>query len=176
MSQALNTVALVGRLTRPCEMRYTSSGFAICSFSIAVNRRKKSPDGSWNEVASFFDCTYFGKGAEAVSQYLVKGQQVSIQGSLEQQTWESNGQKRSKVVVIVNSLSLLGSQKQGNQGQSYNNTPRQQNYKPQEQYQAHSNQNNGQNYQNQGNLKPVYNNAPENFESDDFDGSMEIPF
>ena len=128
-------------------MRYTSSGFAICSFSIAVNRRKKSPDGSWNEVASFFDCTYFGKAAEGVSQYLTKGQQVSIQGYLEQQTWETNGQKRSKVVVIVNSLSLLGSQKQGNQG-------------------------------NQGNInkKPVYNNAPENFESDDFDGSMEIPF
>ena len=158
MATELNIVALVGRLTRPCEMRYTSSGFAICSFSIAVNRRKKSPDGSWNEVASFFDCTYFGKGAEAVSQYLVKGQQVSIQGSLEQQTWESNGQKRSKVVVIVNSLSLLGSQKQGS-----------------------NNQNSGKNMQNQGNQgninkKTVYNNAPENFESDDFDGSMEIPF
>lgn len=147
MANDLNTVALVGRLTRPCENRFTNSGMAITSFSIAVNKRQKI-NNEWKDKASFFDCTYFGKGAEAVSQYLVKGQQVSIQGSLEQQTWETNGQKRSKVVIIVNSLGLLGSKKQGS-----------------------NNQNSGQNYQNQGNInkKPVYNqqsvnNGPENFE------------
>ena len=110
MANDLNVVGLVGRLVRPCETRFTNSGVAIANFSIAVNKRQKV-NGDWQDKASFLDCTYFGKGAEAVSQYLVKGQQVSIQGSLEQQTWESNGQKRSKVVVIVNSLSLLGDRK-----------------------------------------------------------------
>jgi single-strand DNA-binding protein len=119
---------------------------AIANISIAVNKRQKV-NNEWKDKASFFDCTYFGKGAESVSQYLVKGQQVSIQGSLDQQSWESNGQKHSKVVIIVNSLGLLGSQKQGS-----------------------NNQNSGQNYQNQGNIntKPIYNqqNTVENFEDD----------
>ena len=132
MATDLNTVALVGRLVRNVEMRYSSNGSAIASISLAVNRRQKDQQGNWIDKASFFDCTYFGKAAEAVSQYLTKGQQVSIQGYLEQQSWESNGQKRSKVVVIVNSLSLLGSNQgtQGNQGQ------RQQTSQPKQNYQA----------------------------------------
>jgi single-strand DNA-binding protein len=111
MANDLNVVALVGRLTRPCDMRYTNSGFAICSFSIAVNRRRKQTDGTWQDQASFFDCSYFGKAAEGVSQYLQKGQQIGVQGSLEQQTWDdkATGQKRSKIAVIVDSLTLLGS-------------------------------------------------------------------
>ncbi|MCY1151470.1 MAG: single-stranded DNA-binding protein [Sphaerochaetaceae bacterium] len=150
MATDLNIVALVGRLTRPCEMRYTNSGFAICSFSLAVNRRKKSQDGSWNDSVSFFDCSYFGKAAEGVSQYLTKGQQVSIQGYLDQQSWETNGQKRSKVVVIVNSLSLLGSSGNSNNTnrQTYvNNGNTNQNYSGQ----AKPNYNGGQQFGNTGN-------------------------
>ncbi|MGD1821057.1 MAG: single-stranded DNA-binding protein [Pleomorphochaeta sp.] len=142
MATDLNIVALVGRLTRPCEMRYTNTGFAICSFTLAVNRRKKSQDGSWNDSVSFFDCSYFGKAAEGVSQYLTKGQQVSVQGYLDQQTWETNGQKRSKVVVIVNSLSLLGSSSNNNNRQAYvNNGNQNQGYNGQ----------NSQSYNNKGN-------------------------
>ena len=137
MANDLNTVGLVGRLTKNVEMKYTSGGMAIANISIAVNKRQKV-NNEWQDKASFFDCTYFGKGAEAVSQYLVKGQQVSIQGSLDQQSWESNGQKRSKVVIIVNSLGLLGSQKQGNQCQSQQTRPQQQNHKPQGQYQENT--------------------------------------
>jgi single-strand DNA-binding protein len=109
MANDLNVVALVGRLTRPCDMRYTNSGYAICSFTLAVNRRRKQQDGTWQDQASFFDCSYFGKAAEGVSQYLQKGQQIGVQGSLEQQSWEKDGQKRSKIAVIVDSLTLLGS-------------------------------------------------------------------
>jgi single-strand DNA-binding protein len=150
MATDLNIVALIGRLTRPCEMRYTNTGFAICSFSLAVNRRKKAQDGSWNDSVSFFDCSFFGKAAEGVSQYLTKGQQVSVQGYLDQQSWETNGQKRSKVVVIVNSLSLLGSS--GNS----NSMPRQTNVNngnvnQKYQGQATSNYNGGQQFGNTGN-------------------------
>lgn len=157
MATDLNIVALVGRLTRPCEMRYTNSGFAICSFSLAVNRRKKSQDGSWNDSVSFFDCSYFGKAAEGVSQYLTKGQQVSIQGYLDQQTWETNGQKRSKVVVIVNSLSLLGGGSNSNQNrQTYGNNGNQN----QNNYQSNQNYKGGQQFGNTGNNNYQNNNAP----------------
>lgn len=120
MANDLNVVGLVGRLTRPCDMRYTNSGFAICSFSLAVNKRKKQTDGSWKDQASFFDCTFFGKAAQGVSQYLQKGQQVAIQGSLEQQSWDdkATGQKRSKIAVIVDSIQLIGGS-QTNSNSSY---------------------------------------------------------
>jgi len=108
MASDLNMVALVGRLTRNCDMKYTNSGFAICSFTLAVNRRRKQQDGTWQDQASFFDCSYFGKAAEGVSPYLQKGQQVAIQGSLEQQSWEKDGQKRSKIAVIVDNVELIG--------------------------------------------------------------------
>ena len=157
----LNIVALVGRLTKNNEMRFTNTGFAICSFSIAVNKRVKAQDGSWQDKASFFDCSFFGKMAEGVSQYLVKGQQVSIQGSLDQQSWETNGQKRSKVVVIVNSLSLLGSNKgsQSNQGYNQPTTPPNQNRQPQGQYKAQA----PNNYQTS---QQDYQGGPEDFADD----------
>jgi len=124
MANDLNSVAMIGRLTRPCDMRYTNSGFAICSFTIAVNRRKKQPDGTWQDNASFFDCTYFGKAAQGISPYLQKGQQVGIQGYLEQQTWEKDGQKRSKIVIIADSVSLIGGQKQNNGGNNNQQQPK----------------------------------------------------
>lgn len=149
----LNTVALVGRLTKNCEMKYTNSGYAICNFSLAVNKRVKDSQGNWNDKASFFECTYFGKAAEGVSQYLTKGQQVSVQGSLDQQTWESNGQKRSKVVINVNSLGLLGNSKPNTQQNSHSNASYSQS---------------GNNYQPQQNGQPQgQNNAgPESFQDD----------
>lgn len=109
----VNQVTLIGRLTRDAELKYTSNGFAIASFAIAVNRRRKNGD-QWVEEASFFDINLFGKSAEALKQYLVKGKQIAIEGELRQDRWEQDGQPRSKVVVIANNVQLLG----GNQGSS----------------------------------------------------------
>jgi len=108
MASDLNVVALTGRLTRDSELRYTNGGMAIAKFSIAVNRRTKKVD-QWVDEASFFDCSLFGKSAEGVHQFLNKGQQVAINGSLVQSRWEQDGQNRSRVEVMVNSLTLLGS-------------------------------------------------------------------
>jgi len=112
MANDLNVVALTGRLTRDSELRYSNGGMAIAKFSIAVNRKVKKDD-QWVDEASFFDCSYFGKGAEGVSQYLNKGTQVAINGSLVQSRWEQDGQTRSKVEVMVSSLTLLGSPQDG---------------------------------------------------------------
>ncbi len=109
MANDLNVVALVGRLTRESELRYSAGGMAICRFSIAVNRRKRTADNRWEEEANFFDCVLFGKSAENLNQYLEKGRQVSIIGELRQNRWEQDGQNRSRVEIAVNSLQLLSS-------------------------------------------------------------------
>ncbi|AEV28496.1 single stranded DNA-binding protein [Sphaerochaeta pleomorpha str. Grapes] len=109
MANDLNVVALVGRLTRESELRYSSGGMAICRFSIAVNRRKRTGDNKWEDEANFFDCTMFGKSAESLNQYLEKGRQVSILGELRQSRWEQDGQARTRVEIAVNSLQLLSS-------------------------------------------------------------------
>ncbi|WP_320130397.1 single-stranded DNA-binding protein [uncultured Sphaerochaeta sp.] len=109
MANDLNVVALVGRLTRESELRYSSGGMAICRFSIAVNRRKRTADNKWEDEANFFDCTMFGKSAESLNQYLEKGRQVSILGELRQNRWEQDGQARTRVEIAVNSLQLLSS-------------------------------------------------------------------
>ena len=106
MATDLNVVAVTGRLTRAAELKYSSGGIAFAKFSIAVNRRTKKGD-QWVDEASFFDCTLFGKAAEGVNPYLTKGQQVAINGSLVQERWEQDGQNRSKVGIIANSLTLL---------------------------------------------------------------------
>ena len=107
MANDINHVVLVGRLTRDAELRYTNSGMAISKFSVAVNRRKRSGE-QWEDEASFFDITYFGKAAEAVNQYLGKGKQIAIDGELRQNRWEQDGQSRSKVEIVANNVQLLG--------------------------------------------------------------------
>jgi len=112
----LNHVVLIGRLTQDAELKYTQSGYAISSFSIAVNRSRKNGE-QWVEEANFFEVSLFGKAAENLKPYLVKGKQVAIDGELRQDRWESEGQKRSKVVIVANSVQLVG----GNNGTSGQN-------------------------------------------------------
>ncbi len=129
----INRVVLVGRLTRDADFKVTNSGLQICNFSVAVNRTRKDGDQFVDE-ANFFDCEYFGRAAEAVNRYLVKGKQVAIDGELRHQRWEQDGQPRSKVVVHVRELQLLGGGDRGSSGGSdrgseapYSSTPEQPN-------------------------------------------------
>ena len=104
----LNQVVLVGRLTRDAELKYTNSGFAILKFSLAVNRSVKR-DESWQDEVSFFNAVIFGKRAESLAQYMLKGKQIGIAGELKQDRWEQDGQSRSRVEIIVNNLQFVGS-------------------------------------------------------------------
>lgn len=117
MANDLNAVALIGRLTHDAEMKFTSGGMAILKFSLAVNKRKKIGD-QWEDEAQFFECTYFGKGAEAIEAWMTKGKQVAVTGSLAQSRWEQDGQNRSKVGVVANSVQLLSSPGDSKQGGS----------------------------------------------------------
>lgn len=108
----INHVVLVGRLTRDAQLKYTNSGVAISTFAVAINRRIKQGD-RWTDEAHFFDITLFGKQAEAINQYLRKGNQVAIEGELRQDRWEQDGQKRSKIVIVANNIQLLGNRPAG---------------------------------------------------------------
>jgi single-strand DNA-binding protein len=103
----LNHVVLIGRLTRDAELKYTSSGQAVCKFSIAVNRRKKSGD-QWVDEPNFFDIVLWGRQGETLNQYLVKGKLVGVDGELRQDRWEQDGQNRSKVEIVAANIQLLG--------------------------------------------------------------------
>ncbi len=122
MSEDLNSVFVVGRIVKDAELQYTNTGFAICKMSIASNKRKKEGD-QWVDKANFFDITLWGKRGESLAQYLVKGQQVAISGSLNQDTWEQDGAKRSKVGIEANNIQLLGSKKDSGNYQEPQGTP-----------------------------------------------------
>jgi single-strand DNA-binding protein len=102
-------------LTRDAELKYTAGGQAVCKFSIAVNRRKKSGD-QWVDEANFFDIVLWGRQGESLNQYLLKGKQVGIEGELRQDRWEQDGQNRSKVEIVANHLQLLGGNSSGGGG------------------------------------------------------------
>ncbi|MDR1894882.1 MAG: single-stranded DNA-binding protein [Spirochaetales bacterium] len=108
MASDINHVILIGRLTRDAELRYSGGGMAILKFAIAVNRRKKNGE-QWEDEVSYFDITLFGKSAESLKDYLVKGKQIAVDGELRQSRWEQDGQSRSKVEIIANNVELLGS-------------------------------------------------------------------
>ena len=113
----VNHVILIGRLTRDAALTYTAGGYAVCSFSIAVNRRRKNGD-QWVDEASFFDVSLFGKSAEGLAQYLTKGKQVAVEGELRQDRWQQDGQPRSKVVIAASNVQLLGGEKKAGGQQS----------------------------------------------------------
>ena len=115
----LNTVALIGNLTRDAELTYLNTGTAVVKCSIAVNRSKKEGD-QWVSEANFFDVSYFGKGAEGIKQYLSKGKKIAVQGSLRQDRWEKDGQRFSRVYIVADNVELLGGRSDG--GDSFQST------------------------------------------------------
>lgn len=128
----INRTILVGRLTRDAELKYTNSGLAICTFSIAVNRRVKQGD-QWTDEGNFFDITLFGKLGEAIVQYLTKGQQVAVEAHLQQDRWEDKetGKNRTKISIIADNLQLLGGKRDAaGHGQNTTAAPAQEPQKP----------------------------------------------
>jgi len=106
-----NQIALMGRITRDAELRYTASGSPICNFALAFTTSKKKGD-QWEDQANFIDLALFGKTAENLNKYLTKGTQVLVAGSLEQQRWEKDGQKQSKIAMHVDEIKLIGGKRE----------------------------------------------------------------
>mgnify|MGYP000997130287 CR=1 FL=1 len=104
----VNKTIVMGRLVSNAETKTTKDGLFIANFSIATNRSKKNESGFWEEIPSFFDLSLFGKRAEKLSPYLLKGQKVIIEGHLIQKKWEKDGKKQSKIVIEIEQISLIG--------------------------------------------------------------------
>ena len=105
---SINRVNISGNLTRDPEMRGTTGGTSVLSFGVAVNdRRRNQQTGEWEDYPNFVDCVMFGTRAEAISRYLSKGTKVAIEGKLRYSSWERDGQRRSKLEVIVDEIEFL---------------------------------------------------------------------
>lgn len=107
---SINRVVISGNLTRDPELRATASGMPVLGFGVAVNdRRKNQQTGEWEDYPNFIDCTMFGARAESVSRFLSKGSKVAIEGKLRWSQWERDGQKRSKIEIIVDEIEFMTS-------------------------------------------------------------------
>ncbi len=105
-----NRVILMGNLTRDPDMRVTPGGTSICKFSVAVSRQFAGQDGNQREETTFVDVDSFGKQAEVISKFFGKGKPILVEGRLRQDQWETKeGEKRSKLVVVLERFEFVGS-------------------------------------------------------------------
>lgn len=139
----LNKVFEMGRITRDLDDKsYTMVGqYAKATVSIAVNRSKKQADGTWGDETSFFDVVIWGKTAENLKPYLVKGQQICVEGFLKQDRWEKDGQKFNRIYINAENVYLTGGKKEGGNSncgmpagvqKGFNNQPQNNGYNPAE--------------------------------------------
>lgn len=107
---SLNSVTLVGRVGGDPDVKYFESGSVLCNLTLAVNRQNKN-----NEQPDWFNLKLWGKTAEVAANYVRKGSLIGVNGSLEIEAWKdrNTGMDRSKPVVRVERLELLGSKKDG---------------------------------------------------------------
>lgn len=114
---SFNRVILIGNLTRDVQLEKTPQGTPVAEVGLAVNDRVKK-NGEWIDEATFVDVILWGRTAEIAAEYLSKGSPVMFEGRLKLDTWEKDGQKRSKMRVVAERLQLLGSRGSGSSGSS----------------------------------------------------------
>jgi len=102
----VNSITIVGQLGKDSEIRFLTNGDPVCSFSVADSQGKDKPTIWWN-------CSLFGKRAESLQKYLVKGQSVTVVGSVSERDWtDKDGNKRKQIDVRVNDVALQGGRKE----------------------------------------------------------------
>ncbi|HTW11879.1 MAG TPA: single-stranded DNA-binding protein [Solirubrobacteraceae bacterium] len=105
----INRVIITGNLTRDPELRSLPSGTSVCELRVACNgRRKNNATGQWEDDPNFFNVTVWGAQGENCARYLSKGRGVAIDGRLNWREWETEGQKRSAVDIIAETVQFLG--------------------------------------------------------------------
>lgn len=104
----INRAVIAGNLTRDAELRRAQSGLAIMEICVAVNDSRKDPStGEWTEYPNYIDCVLMGERAEKIASYLTKGTRVAVEGRLRQSRWEKDGQKRSKIEIIIDQIEFM---------------------------------------------------------------------
>jgi len=113
MARSLNKAQLIGNLTRDPELRYTSQGTPVCSFSIATNRTWKNSKGEVQDEATFHRIVAWSKLAEICDRFLTKGKKIFIEGRIANRNWDDQqGQKHYVTEVVADELILLDDKKQ----------------------------------------------------------------
>ena len=116
MAASLNTVFLIGNLTRDPELRYIPSGQAVATFTLAVNRAYVAKTGERKEEVSFIRVVVWAKRAEVCHEYLRKGSSVFVEGRLQSRNWEAqDGTKRSTIEIIAQNVQFLSRTAAGKQ-------------------------------------------------------------
>lgn len=130
---SINRVTITGNLTRDPDLRTTANGNPVLGLGVAVNdRHKNQQTGEWEDYPNFIDCTMFGSRAEKITHYLTKGMKVAIEGRLRWSQWEKDGQKRSKVEVIIEEIEFMTNR--SNVPVQQPQMPPQQSYQPPQTY------------------------------------------
>lgn len=107
MSEGINAVALSGALGADPELRATTSGTAVLTFSLGVGELRRGADGQWSDAVSWIGCTVFGRRAEALGRILRKGTRVALSGRLRASSWERDGVRHKRVEVVAETLDIL---------------------------------------------------------------------
>lgn len=138
---SINRVVVSGNLTRDPEMRSSQSGTNILTFGMAVNDRRRNPQTQeWEDYANFLDCVMFGNRTDYMYRTLRKGTKVVVEGKLRYSSWERDGQRRSKIEIVVDDIDFVSPRQTQGQG----------GYAPQNGgYQQSQGQGYGQGYQSQ---------------------------
>ena len=115
MSRGLNKVMLIGRRGRDPEMRYTPSGRPVTTFSLATSRTWNTSEGERRTETEWFNVVAWGSLAEICKQFLIKGQQVYVEGRLQTRHWEdTEGNKHSVTEIVANEMIMLGERRETN--------------------------------------------------------------
>jgi single-strand DNA-binding protein len=101
--KSINRVTLIGAVGQDPETRFSAAGMAIASFSLATSEKRKDKE----EVTQWHSCVAFGKLAEIVQQYVTKGSKLYLDGAIQYQTYEKDGEKRYATKIVVNDISML---------------------------------------------------------------------
>ena len=111
MPADLNTVGLVGRLTRDPELRYTAAGEAVCVLRLAVSTRTRTDD-AWEDRPNYFDIAVWGRNGEAAAEHLTKGRRIGISGRLSWREWRTDdGTRREAVQIVAGAVQYLDAPK-----------------------------------------------------------------
>ncbi len=116
----VNKVILVGNLGRDPEVRSTTSGQQVATFSLATSRRWKDRDGNRQEQTEWHNIVCWGRQAEVAGQYLTKGKQIYVEGRLQTRSWDDkqSGEKKYKTEVVCDNFQMLGSRGEATAGGS----------------------------------------------------------
>lgn len=118
----INTVTILGNLTRDPELRGLPSGGSVCSLRVAVNERRKDQSGEWADAPNFFNVTIFGNSADNAAKFLAKGRQVAVAGRLRWREYtDKDGNKREAIEIVANDVQFIGGRDDNNDGFSGGN-------------------------------------------------------